>query len=81
MFYGHLRTYLSRQSVVPLPLDVETIKGCQDDFKKTMQELDNKDNDFDDICYFEGGIQRIISEAKEYHTYYFLLLSTCHCMW
>ena len=65
MFYGHLRTYLSRQSVVPSPSDVETIEGFMGDFEKTMQELDNKGNDFDDICYFEGGIERIINEAKE----------------
>jgi hypothetical protein len=65
-FYGHLRHYLSRQSVVLLPSDVETIEGFMDDFKKTMQELDNKGNNFDDICYFEGGIERIINKAKEY---------------
>ena len=51
-FYCHLRHYLSRQSVVPLPSDTETIKGFMDDFEKTMQELDNKGNNFDDICYF-----------------------------
>ncbi len=61
-----MRTYLSRQSVVPSPLDVETIKGFMDDFEKTMQELDNKGNNFDDICYFQGGIKRIINKAKEY---------------
>ena len=66
MFYGHLRTYFSRQSLVPLPSDVETIEGFMDDFKKTMQELDNNGNNFSDICYFEGGIKRIINKAKEY---------------
>ena len=65
-FYSHLRHYLSRQSVVLLPSDVETIEGFMDDFKKTMQELDNKGNNFDDICYFECSIKRIINEAKEY---------------
>jgi hypothetical protein len=45
---------------------VETIEGFMDDFEKTMQELDNKGNNFDDIFYFEGGIERIINEAKEY---------------
>ncbi len=39
-----------------------------DDFEKN-QELDNKGKDFDDICYFEGGIKRIINEAKEYLLY------------
>ena len=69
MFYGHLRTYFSRQSVVPLPLDVETIEGFMDDFEKTMQESDNKGNNFDDICYLEAGIEGIINEAKEYLLY------------
>ena len=40
-----------------------------DDFEKAMQELDNKGNDFDDICYFEGGIERIINKAIEYLLY------------
>ncbi len=40
-----------------------------DDFEKTMQELDNKGNNFDDICYFKGGIKGIINEAKEYLLY------------
>ena len=64
-----MRHYLSRQSVVLLPLDLETIEGFMDDFKKTMQELDNKGNDFDDICYFKGGIEGIINKAKEYLLY------------
>ena len=37
-----------------------------DDFKKTMQKLDNKGNNFDDICYFKGGIERTINKAIEY---------------
>ena len=80
VFYGHLRHYLSRQSVVPSPSDVETIKGFMDDLEKTMQELDNKGNDFDDICYFEGMIGRIINKAKEYLLFLLLVNVSLHAV-
>ena len=68
-FYGLLRHYLSRQSVVLLPSDVETIKGFMDDFEKTMQELDNKGNNFDEIFFIlKAGSGA--SSTKPRNTYY-----------
>jgi hypothetical protein len=64
-FYGHMKYYLSSQSKHALPSDVKQIEAFLSDFEATMKELDDRGNDYDAICNYEGWIEFIIEEAKK----------------
>ena len=69
----------SRHSILPSPSDVETIKGFMDDFEKTMQESDNKKATFL-MTFVTSKAGLSASSTKPRNTYYFPLLTMCHCM-
>ena len=69
IFYGHLKRYVSNQSDQNngrvLFSDVEKVNDLMDKFETTIKELDNKKNDYDDICLYRGCIKGLIGEAEE----------------
>ena len=68
-FYGNLIWFMSRslmQSHGCLPLsDVQRINECLHEFESALKMLNDQNNDFDDIRFFNGIIEEVIENSKE----------------
>lgn len=66
-FYGHLKHYLARKinrnDGCLLLSDYENIKTLKERFESTIEKLDNKGNDYDDICMYGGFIKGILKDC------------------
>ena len=69
VFYGHLKEYMARKSMQNygslILTDVDKIKALMDEFQTSMDELNMTDNDYNDICFYEGFVKGIIKESKD----------------
>lgn len=68
-FYNHLRQYVGKNLKIHkgwlFCADVDKVKEFIEEFKAFMHDLDDRYNDYQDICAYEGMIKGVIAECEE----------------